>query len=105
VHFKTFSGGAGESCLSDWKLCVVVDVHSTWCGPCKAIVPTFQRLYLDLNDRPIKFLVVRNSEYLVGFFPVLTNRGGCNKADAEKIAALKDHAGRSKPLFLFYKVS
>jgi thiol-disulfide isomerase/thioredoxin len=25
----------------------VVDCHQHWCGPCEAVMPTFQRLFLD----------------------------------------------------------
>ena len=38
----------------------VVDAHSTWCGPCKAIVPSFQKVFLEkADDYPLKFCVVR----------------------------------------------
>jgi thioredoxin 1 len=33
----------------------VVEVYSAWCGPCKAIVSTFKRIFFDAGDRQMKF--------------------------------------------------
>eukprot|EP00002_Diphylleia_rotans_P016787 TRINITY_DN325_c0_g2_i4.p1 TRINITY_DN325_c0_g2~~TRINITY_DN325_c0_g2_i4.p1 ORF type:complete len:185 (-),score=48.48 TRINITY_DN325_c0_g2_i4:761-1315(-) len=59
----------------------VVDVHANWCGPCKAIVPAFKRLYFDYGERPIRFLT----------------------ADADNIPALSQFAKKSQPTFQVYK--
>ena len=55
----------------------VVDVHKTWCGPCKAMASTLRRVAMDHGDKPIKFFT----------------------ADAEKIDALKKSVGGSEPKF------
>eukprot|EP00742_Colponemidia_sp_Colp-10_P002402 GILJ01002560.1.p1 GENE.GILJ01002560.1~~GILJ01002560.1.p1 ORF type:complete len:123 (-),score=20.63 GILJ01002560.1:219-587(-) len=62
---------------------VVVDVFSSWCGPCEVMIPTFKNinLQLDESDARIQFLA----------------------ADADKVPAVKQHAGTSKPRFVFYK--
>ena len=49
-----------------WDECVaglegrllVVDVHKKWCGPCTVVRPTFERIYIDLEnqDKRIKFV-------------------------------------------------
>ncbi len=28
----------------------MLDCHQEWCGPCEAVMPTFQRLFLDYNN-------------------------------------------------------
>ena len=53
----------------------VVDVHQSWCGPCKAVASTLKRVVMDHGDKPIKFFT----------------------ADCEKIAALKKSVGGSEP--------
>ena len=55
----------------------VVDVHQTWCGPCKAVASTLRRVAMDHGDKPIKFFT----------------------ADAENIDALKKSVGGSEPRF------
>ena len=55
----------------------VVDVHQSWCGPCKAVASTLKRVVMDHGDKPIKFFT----------------------ADCEKIAALKKSVGGSEPRF------
>ena len=55
----------------------VVDVHQTWCGPCKAMASTLRRVAMDHGDKPIKFFT----------------------ADCEKIDALKQSVGGSEPKF------
>eukprot|EP00946_MAST-07B_sp_MAST-7B-sp1_P003370 g3370.t1 len=49
-----------------WDECVaglegrllVIDVHKKWCGPCTVVRPTFERIYIDLEnqDKRIKFV-------------------------------------------------
>jgi thiol-disulfide isomerase/thioredoxin len=57
-------------------------VHQKWCGPCKPIVASLQRLYYDLDNVPLKFYT----------------------ACADDIESLSDLVGDCKPLFLFFKV-
>mmetsp|Transcript_31609 Transcript_31609/g.82492 ORF Transcript_31609/g.82492 Transcript_31609/m.82492 type:complete len:99 (-) Transcript_31609:980-1276(-) len=33
----------------------VIDVHKKWCGPCKALFPTYQRLQVENEGKPIEF--------------------------------------------------
>lgn len=61
----------------------VVELYSNWCGPCKAILSTFKRLYFELGDRPLKFCTVN------------VDKIGMKEFDKYK--------GKSKPVFLFYK--
>jgi len=61
-------------------LLYVIDVYTEWCGPCKAILSTLQRAFLDYGEKGVRFLT----------------------ACADRLTALKEHAGRSRPLFLFY---
>lgn len=39
---------------------LVVDVYAPWCGPCKALVPTFQKVLLDKggDDAHLRFATV-----------------------------------------------
>ena len=61
----------------------MVEIHSGGAGPCKSIVMTFQRLYLNMSDRPLKFYTV-NSE----------------KVDH---SMLKPYLGKCEPVFKFFK--
>lgn len=40
---------------------LVVDVYATWCGSCKALVPTFQKVLMDKggDENLLRFAVVR----------------------------------------------
>uniref|UniRef100_A0A7S0RNS7 Thioredoxin domain-containing protein n=1 Tax=Chlamydomonas leiostraca TaxID=1034604 RepID=A0A7S0RNS7_9CHLO len=61
--------------------CQVVELYSTWSGPCKAIISTFKRIYFDAGDRPLKFFTV----------------------DAEKVGGFDEHRKGCQPVFLIYK--
>jgi len=58
---------------------VFVEAHQGWSGPCECVKPMLYRIKLDKEE--IQF---------------------CTAA-SEKIAALKDHKDKVKPVFLFYK--
>eukprot|EP00744_Colponema_vietnamica_P003742 GILI01005684.1.p1 GENE.GILI01005684.1~~GILI01005684.1.p1 ORF type:complete len:121 (-),score=27.86 GILI01005684.1:507-869(-) len=60
----------------------VVDVYTSWCGPCEVMVPIFKNIYLltDDADSRLQFLQI----------------------DSEKVPALKQFGGSSKPCFAFY---
>lgn len=36
----------------------VVELYSAWCGPCKAVISTFKRIFYDSGDG-LKFFTVR----------------------------------------------
>lgn len=57
----------------------VVDVYAAWCGPCKAIVNTFQKLKNEHGEK-------LNFALAVG----------------ENISSLEMYSGKSRPTFLFY---
>ena len=104
----------------------VIDVHSTWCGNCKAITNTFQRIYFEYTDqKPIRFLVADAEKILTSISSSSTSGFGSHKNDVEQddslgagagLDAERDtarekykqiltkYAGKSKPTFLFYKV-
>ena len=47
----------------------VIDCYRQWCGPCKAVVSTFKRIYFDLGDRPLKVRRRRTSVWACGSPP------------------------------------
>mmetsp|Transcript_148 Transcript_148/g.281 ORF Transcript_148/g.281 Transcript_148/m.281 type:complete len:129 (+) Transcript_148:128-514(+) len=59
----------------------VIDCHSDWCGPCKAIMSTFRKIFFDFGDRPLKFYT----------------------ANVDKIKCLEKYRGSCQPVFLFYQ--
>uniref|UniRef100_A0A0G4I1W7 Thioredoxin domain-containing protein n=1 Tax=Chromera velia CCMP2878 TaxID=1169474 RepID=A0A0G4I1W7_9ALVE len=61
----------------------VVDVHATWCGPCKQMIPTWKSLQLNYDN-----------------FDDRINLVIC---DAEKIATFEKYKGTACPRFIFYK--
>ena len=75
--YETLVMGAGAQTLC------VVDVYSSWCGPCEALSRKIGTLYNELGEFDIKFVQA--------------------KADAIKVLAEFALPARSKPLFLFIK--
>ena len=59
---------------------VVVDVHSSWCGPCTAIHSVFKRFFYEYSERNIKFYA----------------------ADCDAIETLANFRGSSQSIFLFF---
>ena len=59
---------------------VVVDVHSSWCGPCTAIHSVFKRFFYEYSERNIKFFA----------------------ADCDAIETLANFRGSSQSIFLFF---
>ena len=74
-HWSLFPGPCSLSPFA------VVEVHQGWCGPCKAIVGTFQRISIDMSDSPLKFY----------------------RANCDKVEQLGKYVGQCQPVFLFYK--
>mmetsp|Transcript_10338 Transcript_10338/g.17974 ORF Transcript_10338/g.17974 Transcript_10338/m.17974 type:complete len:111 (-) Transcript_10338:502-834(-) len=66
--------------LDQPNICQVVEVYGSWCGPCKAIVSVFKRIYFDAGDRPLKFFTV-----------------------SQDVPEMAEYKGHCQPLFLFYK--
>lgn len=58
----------------------VVELYQSWCGPCKAIVSTFKRLYFDNGDRALKFYTL----------------------NVDKVNDFKTYSGNCVPVFQFY---
>ena len=75
--YETLVMGAGARTLC------VVDVYSSWCGPCEALSRKVGTLYNELGEFDSKFVQA--------------------KADAIKVLAEFALPARSKPLFLFIK--
>lgn len=67
---------------SDSRL-FVVDVYSGWCGPCKAILPTFKSICLELENYEDRVCFVQ--------------------ADASLVPQLASFGGTSEPNFILYK--
>jgi thiol-disulfide isomerase/thioredoxin len=66
--------------------CKVVEVYSEWCGPCKSILPTCKKLRLEGKDEEaLSFLLIAAE--------------ACKQQEQ-----LKEHQGKSEPLFLVYRV-
>eukprot|EP00949_MAST-11_sp_MAST-11-sp1_P004996 g4996.t1 len=65
---------------------LVIDVHKKWCGPCEVMRPTFERIFLSLD----------NPEKMVSFI---------NVNEEADIAALKEFTDQQscKPLFVLWK--
>mmetsp|Transcript_31606 Transcript_31606/g.82486 ORF Transcript_31606/g.82486 Transcript_31606/m.82486 type:complete len:137 (-) Transcript_31606:707-1117(-) len=61
----------------------VIDVHKKWCGPCKALFPTYQRLQVENEGKPIEF------------------KGGC----ADTLPVLEDYRSSCRPVLLFFRHS
>lgn len=41
------------------RLCLVVELYSGWCGPCKSVIPTFKKIRLEKDDTStLQFLSV-----------------------------------------------
>ena len=59
----------------------IVDVYQSWAGPCTAIQSTFQNIFFEHGDKPMKFFT----------------------ADASVIPALKSKVGPCEPVFCFYR--
>jgi thiol-disulfide isomerase/thioredoxin len=64
----------------------VVEVYSNWCGPCKSVLPTFKKIRVDKDDEAALLFLTVPSE-------------SCSSMDL-----LKEHQGKSEPLFLLYRV-
>lgn len=110
IYFNDYKGWESELKKSKSEASIlVVDVHSTWCGPCKAIVPSFQKLFLEhSDDHNIKFCVVDSEKVLSSLAASSDsekNEEGDLNDDTRRdryTELLKQAAGKSQPHFLFY---
>merc|ERR1711924_268136 len=59
----------------------VMEVYTSYWGPCSCVFNKLQGIYKELLDRPIKLVA----------------------AECDKIEALQDYIGKSKPHFLIYR--
>eukprot|EP01041_Mallomonas_annulata_P012022 gene12022-25184_t len=51
--------------MSEQKV-VVVDVHQEWCGVCDAMMPTFQRVFLEYDDAESRICIASTSIQALG---------------------------------------
>lgn len=51
--------------VTSFNACLVVDVYSKWCGPCKAVTGLFRRIKNELGDDFLKFAIVRTFSVLL----------------------------------------
>lgn len=87
----------------------VVDCHQDWCGPCDAIAPTLQRLFLDY-DHCQERLVLATVAYTCD--QTATGGSPCGVSPlGEKVQAMLPAASKLKldtqgclPLFLCFRV-
>ncbi|CDW97443.1 hypothetical protein, partial [Sporisorium scitamineum] len=90
---------------------VVVDFHATWCGPCKAIAPIFQRLasqytnvvFLKVDVDRVQPVAQRYSVRAMPTFLLLKNKSVVDTlqgADPSRLTALvKQHSSGASPAF------
>lgn len=76
-HFKAVVRAADDPRL------FIVDVFSSWCGPCKAILPTLKSISSTMDN--------------------FTDRCCFVVADAALVPELSNHGATSTPKFLLYK--
>lgn len=89
----------------------MVEVFSESFGPCKSILPTFKKLRLDGKDEEYVPALHNSSFVCAGPRPTCL-RCACRQLAFLLIAAesctqheaLREHAGKSEPLFLVYRV-
>eukprot|EP01002_Notosolenus_urceolatus_P002556 NODE_1674_length_1336_cov_123.361305_g1389_i0.p1 GENE.NODE_1674_length_1336_cov_123.361305_g1389_i0~~NODE_1674_length_1336_cov_123.361305_g1389_i0.p1 ORF type:complete len:390 (-),score=90.58 NODE_1674_length_1336_cov_123.361305_g1389_i0:83-1252(-) len=99
---------------------VVADVYSTIWGPCKAIAPTFRRLFFEADDNiKLRFVSVDCTQCLQELADAAANPSAVeprrDMPRPKNLDAVKDtlpdfwvpifqkHEGKAKPLFLFWK--
>lgn len=61
-NYENYKGGS--SSLTDFLgKYVYIDVWATWCGPCKAEIPSLKRLEAKFHDRNIEFISISIDDY------------------------------------------
>ena len=90
-------------------VCTVIDCHQEWCGPCEAIAPTLQRLFIDYDHSEDRLVLAT-----VAYTSDLTASGGspCGVTPlGEKVQAIIPPAAKVNletqgcvPLFLCLRV-
>lgn len=66
--------------------CAVLEVYSSYAGPCKSVIPTYKKMRFEGKD-----------EEVLGF--LLIEGEACQQLDL-----VREHSGKSEPLFLVYRV-
>lgn len=96
----------------------MIEVYSSWAGPCKAIQSTLKRIYFDAGDRPLKMFTVCGACSCLGCRPLCIDGSTgamlttvktftlrvLRQLDAEKVAGFEEYRGKCQPVYLFYKV-
>merc|ERR1711871_591952 len=82
ISFQKFVHTDEEfSAALKFKGLVVCEIASTWCGTCKSMAPTLQKIALDSEEKPVSFICAMSDE----------------------IAALEEFKGKPVPHFKLYK--
>lgn len=105
-----------EDTLQECKLnatFLIVDVHCTWAGPCKAIVPAFLKIYLERAEQvAVKFCVVDAEKMLDEMrrsneqIKYVGDEGALDDDTRRErwLQVMDQIAGQCMPQFLFYAV-
>jgi thiol-disulfide isomerase/thioredoxin len=78
------------------KTLLIVDCCQDWCGYCEALIPTFNRLYLDYDAADERLTIVAGNITKIG--PLIQSTFPADTAvSLDKVGCL--------PVFAFYRVS
>ncbi len=61
-HLSSFSGSADDFTKKMAAGSTIVDFYTEWCGPCKAVAPTFEKLSKEYEGK-VNFLKVNVEEH------------------------------------------
>eukprot|EP01028_Stygiella_incarcerata_P006797 TRINITY_DN276_c0_g2_i1.p2 TRINITY_DN276_c0_g2~~TRINITY_DN276_c0_g2_i1.p2 ORF type:complete len:237 (-),score=77.02 TRINITY_DN276_c0_g2_i1:758-1366(-) len=107
-HFKDFEDHVKFSKEQNGLL--VIDLYTTWAGPCKAVVSSFRRMYIEYDcvERPIRFLRVDGDKVLESLEKTEEEeeKGERTYEELEERKKYTDllriHESHSKPTFVLY---
>lgn len=84
------------------KSLLVVDLHSTWAGSCRAIVPVFRKCLFDYDFLPLTFLIADSDKLAAGAQSILDRTPSAKfTANWYKGLVIK-YTGRSMPVTLLF---